>query len=147
MDCRGALPQNDFYGLDIQILNSTIIKSARQKSMSLYLYIPSLSVHQPSCFKGLITGELRWYWIVLFKFITRLMETGYTLETWHWCPQTHTVIYYLIQAYTRLKNIQKETPCKQMHKDLLCHSQIPITTLGVHYKGRTRQRDNMPQIP
>jgi hypothetical protein len=46
--------------------------------MNLYLYIPHLSAHPPSCFKGLIAGK---YWLknnsedyknILVKFIERL---------------------------------------------------------------------------
>jgi hypothetical protein len=60
-----------------------------QKDMNLYLYIPPLSAHPPSCFKGLITGETRRYWLqnnpndyqtILCKFIERLVERGHTLE-------------------------------------------------------------------
>jgi len=57
--------------------------------MNLYLYIPLLSAHPPSCFKGLITGEVRRYWLqnnledfpqLLFKFIERLLARGHTLH-------------------------------------------------------------------
>ena len=57
--------------------------------MNLYLYIPPFSAHPPSCFKGLITGELRRYWLqnnpinfqnILMKFIQRLVDRGHTLE-------------------------------------------------------------------
>jgi hypothetical protein len=60
-----------------------------QKSMNLYLYIPPLSAHPQSCFKGLIHGEVRRYWIqnnpsifqaILLKFIQRLIDRGHTLE-------------------------------------------------------------------
>ena len=57
--------------------------------MNLYLYIPPLSAHPPSCFKGLIFGELRRYWSqnspetfqkLLSKFIQRLVDRGHTLK-------------------------------------------------------------------
>jgi hypothetical protein len=57
--------------------------------MNLYLYIPLLSAHSPSCFKGLIAGELQHYWIqnspsdfqdILTKFITCLTERGQSLD-------------------------------------------------------------------
>jgi hypothetical protein len=57
--------------------------------MNLYLYIPALLVHPPSCFKGLITGEVRCYWLqnnpedfqqLLLKFIERLLARGHTLD-------------------------------------------------------------------
>jgi hypothetical protein len=52
-----------FLDLNIQLDNSSITTETYQKSMNLYLYIPPLSAHPHSCFKGLINGELRRYWI------------------------------------------------------------------------------------
>jgi hypothetical protein len=43
--------------------NSRITIETYQKPMNLYLYIPPLSAHPPSCFKGLIFGEIRRYWL------------------------------------------------------------------------------------
>jgi hypothetical protein len=77
-----------FLDLEIQIQNSTISTKTYQKDMNLYLYIPPLSAHPPSCFKGLIAGELRRYWLqnnpddfqkMLHKFIDRLLNRGHTL--------------------------------------------------------------------
>jgi len=57
--------------------------------MNLYLYIPPSSSHPPSCLKGLITGELRRYFLqnnpedfekILTKFIGRLTERGHKLQ-------------------------------------------------------------------
>jgi hypothetical protein len=57
--------------------------------MNLYLYIPPLSAHPPSCFKVLITGEVRRHWLqnnledfqqLLLKFIERLLASGHTLD-------------------------------------------------------------------
>jgi hypothetical protein len=57
--------------------------------MNLYLYIPALLAHPPSCFKGLIMGEVRCYWLqnnpedfqqLLLKFIERLLARGHTLD-------------------------------------------------------------------
>jgi hypothetical protein len=67
-----------FLDLNIRIQNNKIITSTYQKNMNLYLYIPPLSAHPPSCFKGLIVGEIRRYWLqnssedfktILVKFI------------------------------------------------------------------------------
>jgi len=78
-----------FLDLELELQNSTIITKTFQKKMNLYLYIPLLSAHPPSCLKGLITGELWRYWLqnnttdfgqVLCKFITRLTERGHTLD-------------------------------------------------------------------
>jgi len=57
--------------------------------MNLYMYIPPLSAHPPSCFKGLIAGELRRYYLqnntenfkdILAKFIGRLLDRGHNIE-------------------------------------------------------------------
>jgi hypothetical protein len=78
-----------FLDLEIQLENTTITTKTYQKDMNLYLYIPPSSAHPPSCFKGLITGELRRYWTqnnpkdyqtILHKFIERLTERGHTIE-------------------------------------------------------------------
>jgi hypothetical protein len=69
-----------FLDLNIHLHNSKITTSTY---MNLYLYIPPLSVHPPSCLKGLIAGEMRHYWLqndpadykaILLKFIERLLD-------------------------------------------------------------------------
>jgi len=81
--------QTTFLDLNIKLQGSSIITSTYQKSMNLYLYIPPLSAHPPSCFKGLITGELKRYWSqnsaedfqeILAKFIKRLHDRGHSLD-------------------------------------------------------------------
>jgi hypothetical protein len=82
--------QTVFLDLNIRIQNNKNITSTYQKNMNLYLYIPPLSAHPPSCFKGLIAGEIRRYWLqnspedfktILVKFIERLLARGHKLET------------------------------------------------------------------
>jgi hypothetical protein len=60
-----------------------------QKPMNLYLNIPPLSAHPPSCIKVFITGKLRWYCLqndtshyqeILIKFIQQLTERGYDIK-------------------------------------------------------------------
>jgi hypothetical protein len=81
--------RTQFLDLNIHIQDSSILTETYQKPMNLYLYIPPFSAHPPSCFKGLITGELRRYWLqnnptsfqnILIKFIQRLVDRGHTLE-------------------------------------------------------------------
>jgi predicted DNA-binding protein (UPF0251 family) len=55
--------QTVFLDLNIQLKDQKIITSTYQKAMNLYLYIPPLSAHPPSCLKGLIAGEMRLYWL------------------------------------------------------------------------------------
>lgn len=52
-----------FLDLNVTLNKSTLTTSTLQKSMNLYLYIPPLSLHPSSCFKGLIHGELQHYCI------------------------------------------------------------------------------------
>jgi len=63
--------------------------TVQELSKDTVLYIPPLSAHPRSCFKGLIIGELQRYWIqnnssdfkqILVKFITRLTERGHSLQ-------------------------------------------------------------------
>jgi len=78
-----------FLDLEIHIKGSTLTTKTYQKEMNLYLYIPPFSAHPPSCFKGLISSELRCYWLqnshkdfknLLRKFINRLLDRGHTLD-------------------------------------------------------------------
>jgi hypothetical protein len=78
-----------FLDLEITLQGNTIATRTYQKDMNLYLYIPPLSAHPPSCFKDLITGEVRRYWLqnnpvnfqmIHIKFIERLLARGHTLD-------------------------------------------------------------------
>jgi len=55
------LQQTVFLDLNIEIKGSRKQTKTFQKSMNLYLYIPPLSAHPHSCFKGLVAGEMRRY--------------------------------------------------------------------------------------
>ncbi len=78
-----------FLDLNIYIKNSRIITTTFQKDLNLYLYLPPLSAHPPSCLKGLINGKLCRYWTqntthedfqdVLTKFIARLLDRGHMI--------------------------------------------------------------------
>ena len=79
----------NFLDLTLTISESKVITITFQKDMNLYLYIPAGSAHPPSCLKGLITGEMRRYWIqnnlsdfetILSKFIQRLSERGHNIK-------------------------------------------------------------------
>jgi hypothetical protein len=78
-----------FLDLELNLQGNSITTRTYQKDMNLYLYIPPLSAHPPSCFKGLITSEVRRYWLqnnpenfqtILIKFIERLLDRGHTLD-------------------------------------------------------------------
>jgi hypothetical protein len=78
-----------FLDLKISVQNQKIITSTYQKEMNLYLYIPPLSAHPNSYFKGLIHGELKRYWLqnspnefiqLVTKFIERLLAMGHTID-------------------------------------------------------------------
>jgi hypothetical protein len=47
----------DFLDLTISLKHGKILTRTFQKSMNLYLYIPPISAHPTSCFKGLIVGN------------------------------------------------------------------------------------------
>jgi hypothetical protein len=53
----------NFLDLTITIKNQHITTTTFQKPLNLFLYIPPLSAHPLSCFKGLITGEIYRYWL------------------------------------------------------------------------------------
>jgi hypothetical protein len=88
--CEVPSLKTTFLDLELELRNSSVITRTFQKEMNLYLYIPLLSAHPPSCLKGLITGELRRFWLqnnhsnfqrILVKFIERLTERGHTIES------------------------------------------------------------------
>jgi len=112
-----------FLDLDLLLDNSRITMETYQKPMNLYLYIPPLSAHPPSCFKGLIFGEIRRYWLqntpekfqeLLSKFIQRLVNRGHNL---------HTLTQILTKAAStldsRLQN--HDTPKKDDDNTLYIH--------------------------
>ena len=80
-----------FLDLKLSIQQGLLITSTYQKPMNLYLYIPPMSAHPPSCFKGFITGEVLRYWrqntnindfmSILSSFIQRLLQRGHNLDT------------------------------------------------------------------
>jgi hypothetical protein len=78
-----------FLDLHFELKGSIIHTSTFQKELNLYLYIPPRSAHPPSCLKGLISGEMRRYWLqnntknfesMLEKFIIRLTDRGHLLQ-------------------------------------------------------------------
>jgi hypothetical protein len=78
-----------FLDLNIDINGSSITFSTFQKPLNLYLYLPPLSAHPPSCLKGLIIGELKRYWLqyttenfedLVSKFLTRFIARGHSIE-------------------------------------------------------------------
>jgi len=81
--------QTNFLNLTIHLQQNKITTSTYQKELNLYLYIPPLSAHPSSCFKGLINGEIFKYWTqnspdnfvnLLSKFIERLVQGGHSIE-------------------------------------------------------------------
>jgi len=81
-----------FLDLNITIQDSSLKFSTYQKPLNLYLYIPPLSAHPYSWFKGLIKGGLHRYWrqnspsdfqALTTKFLERLMARGHSLENLH----------------------------------------------------------------
>jgi hypothetical protein len=79
-----------FLDLEIRIHGNQLLTKTYQKPMNLYLYIPPLSAHPNSCFKGLITGEILRYWLqnsntedfihMTSLFIQRLIQRGHTIS-------------------------------------------------------------------
>jgi hypothetical protein len=92
-----------FLDLNTRIQNNKIITNTYQKNMNLYLYIPPLSAHPPSCFKGLIAGEIRRYWLQNspedFKTIRQSLLESSTAQN------VHTVVK--LQDAPKLSSVMK----------------------------------------
>jgi len=100
-----------FLDQKIKIEQNQLITSTYQKPMNLYLYIPPISAHPISCFKGLINGELIWYWyqnsreedfiLTTSSFIKRLLQRGHSI------PE---LIPLLQNAASKIDNYFRLTP-------------------------------------
>jgi hypothetical protein len=110
-----------FLDLNIELINSKIQTSTFQKSLNLYLYLPPRSAHPPSCFKGLIAGEMRRYWLqnnqtgfisILEKLIIRLTERGHQLKD---------IIPILQHTATQLNNAYLKQPSRDEGNTLYIH--------------------------
>jgi hypothetical protein len=96
-----------FLDLQIDIINGRLLTKTYQKALNLYLYIPPMSAHPQSCFKGLITGELLRYWTqntaqedfinITQLFIQQLIQRGHTIEN---------IIPTLRSSATSIDNVQ-----------------------------------------
>jgi hypothetical protein len=115
--------KTNFLDLHIELNNSGLQFSTFQKPLNLHLYIPPLSAHPQSCLKGLISGELRRYWlqnsptnfqILVTKFIERLHARGHTVEG---------LLPLLLQAAATLDNhvIKSQKPDLQTQDTLYIH--------------------------
>jgi hypothetical protein len=79
-----------FLDLTITIKDQKIHTTTFQKDLNLYLFIPPISAHPTSCFKGLIVGELLRYWNqnsssedfinITNNFILHLLQRGHLLK-------------------------------------------------------------------
>ena len=79
----------DFLDLTISLKHGKILTRTFQKSMNLYLYIPPISAHPTSCFKGLIVGNfLRFrkqnddknFCTLIRNFANHLLARGHTIK-------------------------------------------------------------------
>jgi hypothetical protein len=124
-----------FMDLCITIKDDRIITTTYQKPLNLYLYIPPLSAHPPSCFKGLVTGELHRYWTqntneadfisITTKFILRLIQRGHQLN--QILPILQTAAYNIENTNT------KEITSNTTHDDTLyIHWQFHPSSINKH---------------
>ena len=116
--------------------NSRITIETYQKPMNLYLYIPPLSAHPPSCFKGLIFGDdigsktPQRSFKLLSKLIQRLVNRGHNL---------HTLTQILTKAASTLDSRLQEHDKPKKDDD---------NTLYIHWRYHPNglQCSDIPQI-
>jgi hypothetical protein len=83
-------PSDDVIFLDLHISigpNRKILTKTYQKEMNLFLYIPPLSAHPEGVLKGLVFGNLRWFWTqnpdindyitITYQFFQHLLDRGH----------------------------------------------------------------------
>ena len=79
----------NFLDLTLTIEHGKIISHTFQKSMNLYLYIPPISAHPTSCFKGLIVGnflqfrkqnENTNFCTLIYNFAKHLLTRGHSIK-------------------------------------------------------------------
>jgi hypothetical protein len=147
--------QTTFLDLEISIINGVIKTKTFQKGMNLYLYIPPLSAHPKSCFKGLIMGETLRYWNqnsnkedfinIMTSFISRLHARGH---------QPHQLIPMLQAAASMIDNrntAPNNNPKSQSDSTLFIHwkfhpSDISRNTIRNIYNNTLRGHDNFDNM-
>jgi hypothetical protein len=125
----------DFLDLTLTIENGKIVTRTFQKSMNLYLYIPPISAHPTSCFKGLIVGNfLRFrkqntdenFSTLIGNFAQHLLARGHSLTA---------IRNHFQQAATSIdqKSLLKATLISQPQKNLN-DSSIENRALYLHWQ-------------
>ncbi len=116
----------NFLDLTITIKNQRLTTLTYQKPLNLYLYIPPMSAHPSSCFKGLVIGEIYRYWLqnteekdfinITTNFILRLLQRG------------HQITQILPILYNAAANIDNRNT---KHKPIASN---PDDTLFIHWR-------------
>ena len=103
----------NFLDLTISLKQGKLLTRTYQKSMNLYLYIPPISAHPTSCFKGLIVGNyLRFrkqnndsdFCKLLGNFIQHLLARGHSMAA----IKRHFLQAAAIADSSRLQKIQRK---------------------------------------
>ena len=144
----------DFLDLTISIEHGKILTRTFQKSMNLYLYIPPISAHPTSCFKGLIVGNfLRFrkqnndenFCTLIANFAKHLLARGHTIKA--------IKRHFLHAAATTDKSKLQKIPNKQQkssddEKTTLITNDITNRSLYLHWQYHPAgiQRDQLRVI-
>ena len=141
----------NFLDLTLTIKNGRIVTNTYQKAMNLHLYIPPISAHPTSCFKGLIVGNfLRFrkqnddknFSILIENFAHHLLARGHSLTAikTHFKKAADSINKkYLQQSPTQPTPLPPQTP-HQQHTDPTIANRSLYLHWEYHPNGIQRQR-------
>ena len=140
----------NFLELTLTIKNGRIVTNTYQKAMNLHLYIPPISAHPTSCFKGLIVGNfLRFrkqnddknFSILIENFAHHLLARGHSLTAikTHFKKAADSINKkYLQQSPTQPTPLPPQTP-HQQHTDPTIANRSLYLHWEYHPNGIQRQ--------
>ena len=143
----------DFLDLTISLEKGKILTRTFQKSMNLYLYIPPISAHPTSCFKGLIVGNfLRFrkqnndhdFCTLLGNFIQHLLARGHSLKA----IKSHFLQAAATADKSKLQKIQRKQITSATAEASPINTDIANRSLYLHWRYHPTgiQRDKLREI-
>jgi hypothetical protein len=143
----------DFLDLTISLEKGKILTRTFQKSMNLYLYIPPISAHPTSCFKGLIVGNfLRFrkqnkddnFCTLIGNFAKHLLARGHTMKA----IKNHFLQAAATTDKSKLQKLQQKPTIPSAEENSPIDPAIANRSLYLHWKYHPEgiQRETLRKI-